>query len=532
MSTAFHQVPSEIVQKWQEIVNIIAEIIHVPSALVMKVEAPNIKVFVSSESNGNPYERDELAPLNTGLYCETVMKTRQSLLVPDALLDEEWKSNPDIKLGMISYLGFPVAWPDGQIFGTICVLDKKGNSYSELYRKFVLQCRDVLQADLSSLAKLSGELTRSEAYLEEAQRLSHTGSFGWKISTGEIIWSNESFRIFGYDKAPSVTFDMFFQRVHPEDRGLVQRTLDRASSDGKDFDYEHRLLMPDGSTKHVHVVVHAVRDQADQTEFIGAVMDVTEARGVEEQIHQARAELAHVARVTTLGELTAAIAHEVNQPLAALVTGGYACLRWLARDPPNLEEAHSVVEQMIDNGNRAGEVISRLRAMMTKSHQRKDLLNINDAVVTVIALVGAEAQRNRVSLRTELSNDLPFVLGDRIQLQQVVLNLIMNAIEAMSAVDQTQRKVFVISRNDGSKGVIVEVQDSGAGLEGIAPERLFDAFYTTKADGMGIGLAVSRTIIESHGGQIRALPNVPKGAVFQFRLPTNDKVDPTSALGD
>ena len=185
MSTA--EVPSETVHKWQEIVNIIAEIIHVPSALVMKVEPPNIKVFVSSESNGNPYERNELAPLNTGLYCETVMKTRQSLLVPDALRDVDWKSNPDIKLGMISYLGFPVSWPDGQIFGTICVLDRKENSYSELYRKFVVQCRDVLEADLRALARLSGELTRSEAYLEEAQRLSHTGSFGWRVSTGEIV---------------------------------------------------------------------------------------------------------------------------------------------------------------------------------------------------------------------------------------------------------------------------------------------------------------------------------------------------------
>ena len=231
MSTA--EVPFETVQKWQEIVNIIAEIIHVPSALVMKVEPPNIKVFVSSESNSNPYERNELAPLNTGLYCETVMKTRQSLLVPDALRDEEWKSNPDIKLGMISYLGFPVSWPDGQIFGTICVLDKKENSYSELYRKFVLQCRDVLQADLRALARLSGELTRSEAYLEEAQELSHTGSFGWRVSAGEIVWSKESFRIFGYDQSLAVTLDMVLQRAHPEDRALVQTTLERASKEGK-----------------------------------------------------------------------------------------------------------------------------------------------------------------------------------------------------------------------------------------------------------------------------------------------------------
>jgi PAS domain S-box-containing protein len=521
MSTALVQVPFEIVQKWQEIVNIIAEIVHVPSALVMKVEPPNIKVFLSSESNGNPYERDELAPLNTGLYCETVMKTRQSLLVPDALRDEAWKSNPDIKLGMISYLGFPVTWPDGQIFGTICVLDKKENSYSELYRKFVLQCRDVLQADLRSLARLSGELTRSEAYLEEAQRLSHTGSFGWRISTGEIVWSKESFRIFGFDQSLAVTLDMVLERVHPEDRDLVQTTLGRASRDRKDFDYEYRLLMPDGSIKHVNVAAHSVGDQADQLEFIGAVMDVTEARRVEEQMHQARADLAHVARVTTLGELTAAIAHEINQPLSALVTQGSACLRWLAQEPPNLGEGRSSVEAMINSGIRAAEVVTRLRAMMKKSPLHKDLLNINDAILAVIALVGAEAQRNRVLLRTELSNDLPLVLGDRIQLQQVILNLIMNAIEAMKGIDQTQRKVLVVSRKDEPNGALVEVQDSGAGLEGLALDRLFDAFYTTKPDGMGIGLAVSRRIIESHGGQLRALPNVPKGAVFRFQLPSN-----------
>jgi PAS domain S-box-containing protein len=524
MSTEAIQVPSEIVEKWQEIVNIIAEIVHVPSALVMKVEPPNIKVFVSSESNGNPYESNELAPLNTGLYCETVMKTRQSLLVPDALRDEEWKSNPDIKLGMISYLGFPVTWPDGQIFGTICVLDKKENSYSELYRKFVLQCRDVLEADLRALARLGGELTRSEAYLEEAQRLSHTGSFGWRVSTGEIVWSKESFRIFGYNESTAVTLDMVIQRVHPDDFVRVRGTLDRASRSGKDFDHECRLLMPDGSIKHVHVVAHALRDKADQLEFIGAVMDVTGARRVEDQVHQARAELAHVARVTTLGELTAAIAHEINQPLSAVVTRGHACLNWLNREPPNLEKVRSLVAAIIDSGNRAGEVINRLRAMMTKSPTHRDLLNINDAILAVIPLVSAEAQRNRVLLRTELSNDLPLVLGDRIQLQQVILNLIMNAIEAMRGIDETQRTVLVVSKKDGSKSALVEVRDTGTGLEELARDQLFHPFYTTKPDGMGIGLAVSRTIIESHGGQLRALPNIPSGAVFQFRLSTNDEV--------
>ena len=182
------QVPTQTVQKWQEIIDLLAEILHVPSALIMKVEHPNIRVFVSSESEGNPYERDELACLNTGLYCETVMKTRELLRVPNALVDQEWKANPDIKLGMVSYMGFPVAWPNGDIFGTICVLDSKPNGYSEQFRKLLFQCREVLQADLKSLQasnelelkvrERTEELRRNEAYLIEAQKLSRTGSFG------------------------------------------------------------------------------------------------------------------------------------------------------------------------------------------------------------------------------------------------------------------------------------------------------------------------------------------------------------------
>jgi PAS domain S-box-containing protein len=382
----------------------------------------------------------------------------------------------------------------------------------------------VLEADLKAVATLSGELKRSEAYLEEAQRLSNTGSFGWRVSTGEIVWSKETFRVFGYDPSLAVTLDMVIQRVHPDDRALVHWTLDRASRDGKDFDYEYRLLMPDGSIKHLHVVAHAVKDRMDGLDFIGAVMDVTEARRTEEQMHQARAELAHVARVTTLGELTAAIAHEINQPLTAIASYGQAGLRWLAHEPPNLEEGRNVVKEMVDSAVRAAEVISRLRAMMKKSPAQKELLNINAAILTVTALVATEIQRNRVVLRTELSNDLPSVLGDRIQLQQVILNLIMNAIEAMKGIDQTQRELIVVSRKDGLKRVLVEVQDSGTGLEGLALDRLFDAFYTTKPDGMGIGLAVSRTIIESHGGELLASPRLPKGAAFQFRLPANDAV--------
>jgi PAS domain S-box-containing protein len=328
------QVPSLIIQKWQEIIDLLAEVLHVPSALIMKVEPPNIRVFVRSESEGNPFERDELACLNTEMYCDAVLKTRRLLLVPDALADQEWNANPDIKLGMIAYMGVPVAWPNGDIFGTICILDSKRNEHSDLYRKFLLQCRDVLQADLTSLQarnelelkvlERTAELRRSEVYLTEAQKLSRTGSFGWNVKSEELFWSDESFRIFGYDKALSPTINMALQRVHPDDLALVQRTIDRAPRDGQDIDLEHRLLLSDGSVKNIRVVAHAVRDKAGQLEFNGTLMDVTAAKRAEEELIRAQAELSRVARATTLGELTASIAHEINQPLGAMVANGNA----------------------------------------------------------------------------------------------------------------------------------------------------------------------------------------------------------------
>jgi len=528
MNTLAIQVPSQTIQKWQEIIDLVAELLHVPSALVMKVEPPNIKVFVSSESEGNPYEKDEVASLNTGLYCETVMKTRQLLLVPNALVDAEWKVNPDIKLGMISYMGFPVAWPNGDIFGTICVLDSKRNEYGELYRKFLIQCRDVLQADLTSLQaknelelkvlERTAELRRSEVYLTEAQRLTRTGSFGWRVSSGEIFWSEECFRIYGYDKALSVTVEMVLQRTHPEDRAVVHRTLDHASSDGNDLDYEHRLLMPDGSVKHVHVVAHAVRDHADRLEFIGALMDVTAAKRADEELRKAQTELAHTTRVTTLGELTASIAHEVNQPLAAVVANAAACLRWLDRETPDLGEARQALGWIINEGNRAGEVLKRVRALANKTDIRKVPLDINDVIEETILLFRHEVLSHGVSLQLELASALPPVLGDRVLLQQVMMNLLMNGIQAMSPVTGRRHELRIRSHEQGSDQILVAVEDSGIGIEPENVDRLFSAFFTTKPNGMGIGLSICRSIIEQHDGRIWAARNSGAGSTFQFTL--------------
>jgi PAS domain S-box-containing protein len=374
--------------------------------------------------------------------------------------------------------------------------------------------------DITERKRAEDALRQSEMYLAEAQRLSHTGSFGWRVATGEIVWSEESFRIFGYDPTTKPTLALVLERIHPEDRAAVEQFVERVAREAKDWELERRLLMPDGSVKHGRVVARAVKDAAGKLEFVGAVMDVTASRRAEEQLNLLRAELAHVTRVTTVGELTAAIAHEVNQPLTGLVTSGNACLHWLSGETPNLPAARRAVERMINDGTRAGEVISRIRAMVRKSPPRTDRLNINSTLMEVIALVRGEVERNGISLRTELSNDLPLVVGDRIQLQQVILNLIVNAIEAMSGVVPSQRELLVASAKNGPNSTLVTVRDSGTGLNETSLDRLFDAFYTTKASGMGMGLAISRTIIEAHGGRLWATPNVPQGAIFQFSLPT------------
>jgi C4-dicarboxylate-specific signal transduction histidine kinase len=248
-----------------------------------------------------------------------------------------------------------------------------------------------------------------------------------------------------------------------------------------------------------------------------------ELRQANETLREREAELTHVTRVMTLGELTASIAHEVNQPLAAIVTNGNACLRWLGGTTPNLAEARQAVERIIKDSYRASEVISRIRALVKKAPPRNDWVDLNEVIVEVLALAQNEASRNRVSLKRELRQDLPRVRGDRVQLQQVVLNLIINGLEAIARSKNGARELSVSSDLDKANHVIIAVRDSGAGLDSADPERVFDAFYTTKPEGMGMGLAISRTIIESHGGRLWATANSPKGAVFQFRLSTGDE---------
>src|SRR5437660_7420540 len=498
------------------------------------------------------------------------------------------------------------------------------------------------------------KLQQSEAYLAEAQRLSHTGSFGWKPSTDEIIWSEETFRIFRYDRSTKPTVELVLKRVHPQDAAFVKQTIQRASRDGRDFDFEHRLLMPDGFVKYVRVVAHAQRDESGEIELGGAVMDVTAAKRAEEalrrsesyvaeaqrlthtgswawqgagrdalhlseewyrlygfdpekgpptweerlrRVHpddrakwqgvieraiagasdyelefrillpdgtvkyihtvghpvlnasgdlvefvgsstditerkraeealealrQAQADLARVNRVTTMGELTASLAHEVNQPIAAAVTNANTCLRWLAADTPNLEEARAAAMRIVNDGKRAAEIISRTRQLFKKDSSQRELVDVNEIIQEMTVLLRGETTRFNILVATNLAADPPKVMADRVQVQQVLMNLMINGIEAMKDEDGP-RELAIRSQRAENEQLLVSVSDTGIGLPPQQANQIFNAFFTTTPHGTGMGLRISRSIVESHGGRLWAENNSQRGASFCFSLPTEGR---------
>ncbi len=506
--------------------------------------------------------------------------------------------------------------------------------------------------DIEQRHRAEDALRRSEAYLAEAQRLSSTGSFGWSVSSGKIIWSEETFRIFQYERSTEPTVELILQRVHPEDAALVQRTIERAVQDGKDFEHEYRMLMPDRSIKYVHVVARASSEKPGSLEFVGAVMDVTAAKRVEqtlresdaylaeaqrlshtgsaawrvagrdamhlseewyriygfdpneglsawekrlqrmhpddrarwreitdraiveksdyegehrivlpdgsvkhthtvghpvlnaagdveqfvctmmdvterkhaeearEALRQAQADLARVSRATTMGELTASLAHEVNQPIAAASTNANTCLRWLAGVTPNIEEARATAMRIVKDVKRAGDIISRIRQLFQKGTSQREFVDVNEIIREMIVLLRGEIARCNILVGTNLAADLPQVMGDRVHLQQVLMNLIINSIEAMKDVDGP-RELSITAQSTGDAQLMVSVTDTGVGLPPQQAEHIFNAFFTTKLHGTGMGLRISRSIIESHGGRLWADHNSPRGASLYFTLPSD-----------
>ena len=407
----------------------------------------------------------------------------------------------------------------------IRVLGKDGN-----YRAFLFRYKPVLDQagkidqwymaalEIDDRKRAEAQVEQSYLRLAEAQRLSKTGSFITDLVADEHNWSEETFRIFDFDPATKVTVQRIRDIIHPEDLPSFEATLARAMT-GADVDFVFRIVTSRNVMKHIRGMARIMVQDANRPLFIGALQDITESKMAEEALDRTRSELARVARVTTMNTLTASIAHEIKQPLASLITNASIALRRLNADPPNVDGARETVQRTIRDANRASDVITRLRTLFSKKEFTLETLDLSEVTTEVIALSLSDLQRDRVILRSELAEDLPPVIGDRVQLQQVILNLLRNASDAMVGVEDRPRQLLVKTQRDGHDRVRLSVQDAGCGLDPQDFERLFEAFYTTKTGGMGIGLSVSRSIIERHQGRLWAEPNNGPGTTFFFSIP-------------
>lgn len=361
-------------------------------------------------------------------------------------------------------------------------------------------------------------LQRAYDSFADAQRLSRTGNFTGDIAADEYTWSAELYRIFEIGPATRIRMWMVRDCLHPDDLPAFDTAFAR-SLEGQDFDLAFRIITPGGTMKHVHAVGHLTELVAGRPLFIGAIQDVTERKLAEDALNRARSDLARVSRVTTLSTLTASIAHEINQPLSGIITNASTCLRVLDAAPPNVETARETARRIIRDGHRASDVVTRLRALFSKKDFTPESLDLNDATREVIALTLSDLQGNRVVLKSELADDLPRVTGDRVQLQQVVLNLLRNASDAMVGVDDRTRQLLVRTERQGVDMVRLLVRDAGVGLAADDADKLFEPFHSTKSGGMGIGLSISRAIVERHQGRLWAEPNAGPGATFSFTVP-------------
>jgi PAS domain S-box-containing protein len=376
-----------------------------------------------------------------------------------------------------------------------------------------------VNTDIEDRKRAEVELRRAYDSFADAQRLSKTGNFTADIVADDHIWSAELYRIFEIDPSTKITVQAVRNVIHPDDLPSFDAGFAR-SMGGVDFDQVFRIVPASRNVKHVHAVGHFVERVAGRPLFIGAIQDVTESMVAEEALDRARSALAHVTRVTTLSALTASIAHEVNQPLSGIITNASTGLRMLDADPPNIEGARETVRRTLRDGNRASDVITRLRALFSKKEFTLEVLDLNEAAREVIALVLSDLQRNRIMLQSELAADLPHVTGDRIQLQQVILNLVRNASEAMVDVRDRPRELLLKTETEAGEHVRLTVRDTGVGLPPQSLNSLFDPFHTTKSGGMGIGLFVSASIIQRHQGRLWAEPNDGEpGATFAFSVP-------------
>jgi PAS domain S-box-containing protein len=383
---------------------------------------------------------------------------------------------------------------------------------------------EALHAESRDRNDAEDKLRRSESYLAEAQRLSHTGSWAYDPATEKALyWSDEMFRICGFDPQQGPpTSAMFLERVHAEDHESVDEAMRNAAAEKTEYQVEHRIILPNGAIRHIRARGHPVLDRSGNVvQVVGSAVDVTDLKRAEqerERLRQVEAELTHMNRVSTLGELAASLSHELKQPIAASMTDAETCMLWLKRDQPALDEVLEAAMRIVQAGTRATEIIDGLRSLYKKSPAKRELVDVNEIVGEMLLLMRGQANRYSISMHTVLAPDLPKIIADRVQLQQVFMNLMLNAIEAMK---DTAGELTIKAELGQGGQLLLSVSDTGAGLRGENMEQIFNAFFTTKPQGSGMGLSISRSIVESHGGRLWAADNPPRGARFCFTLPTS-----------
>ena len=403
---------------------------------------------------------------------------------------------------------------DGQEFPISVSLGELSRDGHRIFTAFV--------RDISEQKRAEESLRRTHSYLAQAERLSRIGTFAWEAPGRRPLYlSEEWYRIYDFDpKHGAPSWEQYLQRIHPDDRAGLRAASDRAIAEKSDYDIEFRIVVPGGAIKFLHAVGEPVLGQKRELQqFVGVVMDVTESRRAEEErerLRRAQAELTYVNRVSTMGELTASLAHEIKQPIGAAVTNAEACFRLLDRDQPDILEAREAALEMVKDARRAADIIDRVRLLYQKGSSHLDAVDVNEVIQEMVMMLQNEANRHSVTIRTDFARGLPSVMGDRVQLHQVLMNLILNSIEAMRG---TRGELDIKSQLADDGELLISIADTGVGLPTENTEQIFNPFFTTKPQGTGLGLAITRSIVEAHGGRIWATANSDRGATFHFTLP-------------
>jgi PAS domain S-box-containing protein len=455
-----------------------------------------------------------------------VVRTRESVLLHDASIEKQFSSDDYIGLHQArSILCLPLL-KETRLVGVLYLENNLAPHVFTLDRIVILKLLTSAAAISLENIRLYDDLKDREARIRRLVDSNIIGIFIWRAD-GLIIDANDAYlRIIEYGRGDLIARRLNWRDLTPPEwRSADDRRIAQLELAGTALPYEKEYFRKDGA--RVPVLVGAALFEGRSDEGVGFVLDLTErkraeaeARESEQRYREMHMELAHANRVATMGQLSASIAHEINQPITGVITYADAALRWLRAEPPNLKEVRLALGLILESGVRTGDVINRVRALVKKAPERKDRFDINEVIMEVITLTRREMAKSGVSVETQLAESLPVIRGDRVQLEQVTLNLVINAIEAMSETSAGPREL-VISTAKADAGVLVAVRDSGPGLSPESVERLFEAFYTTKAEGLGMGLSICRSIIEAHDGRLWATANSPQGAVFQFTLPTS-----------